>query len=216
MAWAEQIRAAGMGPTLATVLGAYVLGCFATGYLLVRARTGRDIRDFESGSTGARNVGRLLGKTGFFLTLAGDFGKGALAVWASVRFTENPALVILALLAVVAGHIWPAPLHFHGGKGVATSLGALLVFDWRLAVAYAVCFVIGLAVVRKTTVPGLAAFLSLPFTSWWLNRDAATATALCVLAAMVLFAHRRNIIEEFPALDERRDATAKSHPPSHE
>ena len=213
MAWMEQIRAAGAGPTLATVFGSYVLGCFATGYLLVRARTCSDIREIETGSSGARNVSRVLGKAGFLLTLAGDFGKGALAVWATIRFTENPALTTLAMLAVVAGHIWPAPVLFRGGKGVATSLGGLLLFDWRLAVAYMVCFTVGLVLVRKTTLPGLVAFLSLPFTSYWLNRDAATATALCFLAAIVVFAHRSNIVEEIPALAGRRNATPKPQPP---
>ena len=204
MAWVEQLRAAGAGPTLATALVAYSLGCFATGYYIVRARTGRDIREFESGSIGARNVGRVLGKGGFLLTLISDFGKGALAIWAAIRFTNNPALVTLALLAVVAGHIWPAPLHFRGGKGVATSLGALLVFDWRLAIAFALCFAIGFLIARRMMLPGLVAYLCLPFTSFWLNRDAATATVFCILAAMIPFAHRRNIADEFPALAERR------------
>ena len=213
MVWMEQIRTAGAGPTLATVVGSYALGCFATGYLLVRARTGLDIREIESGSIGARNVSRVLGRTGFLLTLAGDFSKGAIAVWAAIRFTENPALTTLAMLSVVAGHIWPAPRHFRGGTGVVTSLGALLLFDWRLAVAYTICFAVGFALVRKTMLPGLVAFLSLPFTYYWLHRDAIIATELCILAAMILLAHRRNIIDELPALVERHKASVKHHPP---
>src|SRR5688572_4268506 len=104
MAWMEQLQAANAGQAAACAIGAYVLGCFATGYYLVRAVKGQDIRNFESGSVGARNVGRKLGAAGFFLTVAGDFGKGVLAVWAADRFTTDPLLPALALLCVVAGH----------------------------------------------------------------------------------------------------------------
>src|SRR5262245_52243120 len=128
MAWAEQMQTVGAFETLGCVLGAYALGCFATGYYLVRARTGRDIRELESGSIGARNVSRLLGKTGFLITLLGDLAKGALAVWAVRHFSGNELLAGVALICVVVGHIWPITLQFQGGKGAATSLGALLVY----------------------------------------------------------------------------------------
>ena len=121
MAWIEQLQSANWFQATGCALGAYLLGCLATGYYLVRARTGRDIREIDSGSTGARNVGRVLGKTGFGLTVLGDFGKGALAVWGARHWTHDHQLAALAMLAVVAGHIWPAQLRFRGGKGVATS-----------------------------------------------------------------------------------------------
>ena len=86
-------------------LGAYALGCFATGYYLVRSRTGRDLREIESGSVGARNVGRILGKAGYILTMLCDMAKGALAVWFVAEFTNYSRLAMaLAVLAVVAGH----------------------------------------------------------------------------------------------------------------
>ena len=133
MAWIEHLQSANWFQATGSVLGAYLLGCFAIGYYLVRARTGKDIREIESGSTGARNVGRVLGKPGFVLTAFGDFGKGVLAVWSAREWTNNNHLAALAMLAVVAGHLWPAQLRFRGGKGVATSFGALLVFDYRVA-----------------------------------------------------------------------------------
>lgn len=62
-------------------IAAYLLGCFNTGYYLVRMMTGQDVRTLASGGTGSRNVGRLLGAKGFVLTLIGDAGKGMAAVW---------------------------------------------------------------------------------------------------------------------------------------
>jgi len=209
----EQLQAANGGQAAACAVGAYALGCFATGYYLVRAVKGQDIRNFDSGSVGARNVGRVLGWTGFLLTVMGDFGKGVLAVWAADRFTTDSLLPALAVLCVVAGHIWPAQLRFRGGKGVATSLGALLVYDLRLAVAYAVFFLSGFVLTRKTVLPGLFAFACLPLTNYWLYRDGLQSTVIAILAGMILFAHRKNIVEEIPALAARRGVTAKPEHP---
>ena len=77
MTWPDQFQSADVIPALGCAVGAYAIGCFATGYYLVRARTGRDIREVDSGSIGARNVGRVLGRTGFWLTVFGDFVKGS-------------------------------------------------------------------------------------------------------------------------------------------
>ena len=213
MAWAEQMQAVGALETLGCILGAYALGCFATGYYLVRARTGRDIRELESGSLGARNVSRVLGKAGFVITLLGDFGKGALAVWAVRHFSGSELLAAVAMICVVAGHIWPITLQFHGGKGAATSLGALLVYDPHLALAFVVCCLPGVLLLRKLTLPGMAAYACLPAISYWLHRNPVEATLLAVLAALVVFAHRQNLLKEFPGLLARRNLSAKPQPP---
>src|SRR5688572_6996568 len=113
----DQLQSVSWEWAAACAAGAYLLGCLSTGYYLYLARTGRDIRQFESGATGARNVGRAMGRWGFFLTLLGDFGKGALAVWATHRLCANEVAAAISLLAVVVGHIWPVQLRFRGGKG---------------------------------------------------------------------------------------------------
>jgi glycerol-3-phosphate acyltransferase PlsY len=213
MAWIEHLQSANWFQATGSVLGAYLLGCFAIGYYLVRARTGKDIREIGSGSTGARNGGRVLGKPGFVLTAFGDFGKGALAVWSAREWTNNNHLAALAMLGVVAGHLWPAQLRFRGGKGAATSLGALLVFDYRIALTFAVLFLAGFAVMRKTVFPGMFAFACLPLASLWFNRDGLTATLVAVLSAIILLAHRRNLAEEIVALLARRGVMPKPEPP---
>jgi acyl phosphate:glycerol-3-phosphate acyltransferase len=209
MPWIEQLQSANWFQATGCMLGAYLLGCVATGYYLVRARTGRDIREIESGSTGARNVGRVLGKTGFGLTVLGDVGKGALAVWSTQEWTHNHHLAALAMLAVVAGHIWPAQLHFRGGKGVATSLGALLVFDFRLALIFAALFLAGFVLARKSVLPGLFAFACLPLAGFWLDRNGLMAALMTLLVVTILIAHRRNFADEITTLTARRGAAPK-------
>jgi len=213
MAWVEQLQSANWGQMAVYTLGAYVLGCFATGYYLVRALRGADIREVDSGSVGARNVSQVLGKRGFVLTTLGDITKGVLAVWATRHLTGDDRLAGLVMLAVTIGHIWPAQLRFRGGKGVATSLGALLIYDWRLAMTYVVVFLGGFAITRKTILPGLFGYACLPVAAFWLDHDGLNTAVIALLAALVLIAHRRNIVEEFPALAEWCGVAAKPEQP---
>src|SRR6266853_1388159 len=154
MAWIDQLASANWSQAARYALGAYILGCFTTGYYLVRMLHREDIRALGSGNLGAKNVGRILGWKGFAITLLGDCGKGALAVWAAQHFSRDAGPVAVTLLAVVAGHVWPMQLRFHGGKGIATSLGGLLVYDYHLALAFIILFVCAYAVLRKTVLPG--------------------------------------------------------------
>ena len=210
MTWIEHLQSADWPRATGCVLGAYLLGCFTTGYYLVRARLGKDIREIESGSVGARNVGRVLGWSGYLLTMSGDMAKGALAVWSTAEFTHNNRLLMaLALLAVVAGHIWPAQLHFHGGKGIATSFAALLVFDYRVALTILVVFLAGFVILRKTVLPAMFAFVCLPLADLWFERSGLRMTLLAVLSAMILLAHRRNLVEEITAWMARREIAPK-------
>lgn len=210
MTWVDYLRSANWNQASGIGLFAYLLGCFATGYYLVRTRLGEDIRELGSGNVGARNVGRLLGKTGFLITVLGDFGKGALAVWAARHFTTDERIVAVAMVLVVAGHIWPAQLRFHGGKGMATSLGALLVYDPKLAFIFCVLFLGAFVLQWRTVLPGLFALLCLPLAGLFLMQDHIQVAMLTVMSGLVLFAHRRNIADEISHLIERRHMHAES------
>src|ERR1035438_3318477 len=212
MSLMETFFGAGVPPlvVLGVVAGSYVLGCFSTGYYLVRKGTGQDIRELGSGSTGARNAGRVLGRRGFWLTMAGDLAKGALAVWLAQELTGNDRVALLAWLAVVAGHVWPAQLGFRGGKGVSTSLAGLLIYDWRLALIYILLFLAGLALTRRSVAASLAAYALLPAASWRLGGDETQIWGICVLAGLVIMAHHRNVVEGIAELWSRRGVGPQS------
>jgi glycerol-3-phosphate acyltransferase PlsY len=213
MPWKDQLMAAPWGLASLILISAYALGCFATGYYLVRVMVGRDVREIGSGNVGARNVGRYLGKTGFAVTLLGDIGKGMFVVWAARHFTHDAWLISMAMIAVVAGHIWPAQLMFRGGKGIATSLGAILVYEPRLALAFILLFLVIFAILRSTTLPGLLAFALLPAVCLYDRENVPQATAISALAIFVMVAHRKNLMEEISRLLGSRNLEPKPTPP---
>ena len=213
MSWIDSLRYADWNLAGGICLCAYVLGCFTSGYYLVRWFAGKDIREIGSGSVGARNVSRVLGKTGFFFTVLFDISKGAFVVWAARHFTSDPRLIILAMIAVVAGHIWPVQLRFHGGKGMATSLGSLWVFDWRLALTFTILFVCVGVLLRRTVLPSLFALGCVPFVAMWLDHAQAKLILLSIWAGLVLIAHRKNMMEEFSQLVPRHDDRTEADQP---
>ncbi|MFC1893783.1 glycerol-3-phosphate acyltransferase [Chloroflexota bacterium] len=177
---------------IATVIS-YIFGCFATGYYLVRFRTGQDIRSLGSGNVGARNVARSLGVPGFAITFLGDFAKGAIAVGAALYFRLEPWGVMLVILAVVAGHIWPVQLGFQGGKGAATAFGAVLVFDYQLIVVLIVLVGLTLALLRKFTLSGLVVIILSPVVAAVMGHPLSNILGMSILVLLILIAHRTNI-----------------------
>jgi len=185
--------------TLLIMMG-YALGCFASGYYLVRWWTGDDIRLIGSGNVGATNVGRVLGWPGFLLTVLCDFSKGLLAVWLAEYFRVNPTGVVLTMLAVAIGHVWPAQLWFHGGKGVATSLGAVLMFDYLIAGVFSGLFLLLWVTLRNFVLAGLLAFAITPLALFLLDFPLNSVFGLSALALLILVAHRKNIPDEIDKL----------------
>jgi acyl phosphate:glycerol-3-phosphate acyltransferase len=181
--------------TALVLLASYCIGCLATGYYLVRFRADRDIRQTGSGSSGATNVSRVLGGSGFLITLAGDAGKGALVVILARLCALDLWAVWAAVLAVIAGHIWPVQLRLRGGKGAATYLGAVATLEWRIALLLIPLALAGYLFTRQQTLAGLGAIALLPASLWLLGFSLDAIVGSTALAVVVLFAHRANIRE---------------------
>src|SRR5579871_4357309 len=112
---------------LAALIAAHLLGAIPFGYLLVKWKTGADVRASGSGNIGATNVLRTTGRAAGVATLLLDIAKGYLAVWIAARLTgDNVWVTSAAALAVMAGHAFPVFLGFKGGKAVASFIGAFL------------------------------------------------------------------------------------------
>ncbi len=184
------------GKETTIILASYFLGCLTTGYYWVKWRTGEDIREQGSGNVGARNVGRSLGASGFMVTFLLDLAKGALAVTAARYFGLTDEALIAALVAVVVGHSWPIQLRFHGGKGIATSLGAILAYDSFIVLLLVALFIPLLALIRTFTIAGLLAFTLSPLAVFLCGLGNQEVAAVSLLAILLLVTHRKNIREE--------------------
>jgi len=156
--------------------------------------TGKDIRKLGSGNVGSKNVGRMLGKAGFIVTFFGDAGKGVVVALATSYLKLETWAAVLAIIAVVLGHVWPIQLGFRGGKGVATTLGALIIFDWQVIVAFILIAGIIFIFVRRPTPSGLIAITAIPAVSFGLGQPLTIILGICTLAVLLLFTHRKDIV----------------------
>lgn len=215
MVWLAQISGTQLSQAFLVFVACYALGCVTLGYYLVRIVTGEDIRQLGSGSLGAKNVGRAVGPWGFAVTLAGDMGKGALAVWATERVHSSDVLKSVAMLAVVVGHIWPAPLRFQGGKGIATATGALIAFNPWMTAGLVAAFLPLLGLLRNSVLAGLAAFTLLPLLSGLSGNAALETIGFTFLTGLVLGAHRENLKKELDRWLANRKSKTRSNQ-SHE
>ncbi len=183
---------------------AYLLGSLPTGYLAGKLLQGIDIREHGSGSTGATNVLRILGKVPGSIVLLIDAVKGALAVTiANLIFTLNlfptiPSewqayLVPLAATGAILGHSKSIWLNFGGGKSVATGVGVLLAMSWQVGLATMVVFGITTAISRIVSISSIAGAISVTIWMLLFNRPLPSIVFAVVGGIYVVWRHSTNI-----------------------
>src|SRR5262252_1038280 len=156
-----------MTNALLALVIAYLSGAIPFGYLLVKWKTGADVRAGGSGNIGATNVLRTSGKLAGIITLLLDIGKGYAAVWLARRWTGgDPLWMSAAALAVMAGHAYPVFLKFKGGKAVASFIGAFLCLAPWAIVAEVVVFVAVVAWTRHISMGSIVGAATLPLAIW--------------------------------------------------
>ena len=183
-----------MTPILVLV-AAYVIGAIPFGYLLVRLRSGKDVREMGSGNIGATNVLRTTGPALGVLTLLLDIAKGAFAVWVADYITQGSMLWMTgAALAVIAGHAFPVFLKFKGGKAVASFIGAFLYLTPAPLLATLLLFVITVAVSRYISLGSIVAAGLFPLAVWLIEHPPYYVVLAAVISgALIVYRHRGNI-----------------------
>lgn len=182
---------------IALVLAAsYLIGSIPTGYIIVKLFTGQDIRTVGSGSTGATNVKRVMGKKWFFVVMLLDALKGALPVVLTVLFGADFAgglLPVLAAICVILGHSKSVFLNFTGGKSVASGVGTLLALDWQAGLIIAAVWGVVTWVSRYVSLGSVVALALSPLIMWFLNAPPAYIVYAVIAAIYVIYLHRENI-----------------------
>lgn len=188
------------GTGLALVAAAYLLGSVSFSYLIVKVKEGRDVRTVGSGNAGATNVLRASGPVAAVLALVLDLAKGVAAVLGTRILDAPPPVVSGAAFAVVLGHVFPIFLGFRGGKGVATSAGALGALEPGAMLAALAVFIVVVVWKRYVSLGSIVAALVFPLLAWaghrlgWIVSDPSVVVASAAVAALVLFRHRSNLV----------------------
>lgn len=194
----------------AILVVAYLMGSFPTGYIAVKQLKGIDIREVGSGSTGATNVLRTLGKVPGALVLVIDCGKGILAIalvywlcnFAPIQEFIPPTvdvklwqswLVILAGLAAVLGHSKSIFLGFTGGKSVATGLGTLFAISWQVGLATLGVFGIVIAISRIVSLSSISGAIAVSIFMVIFHQPLAYILYAVVGGLYVIWRHSGNI-----------------------
>ena len=183
-----------MIPVLVLV-AAYLIGNIPFGYLLVKLKSGQDVRELGSGNIGATNVLRTSGRFLGIATLLLDRAKGLAAVWIADRLTHGSALwMSAAVLAVMAGHAFPVFLRFRGGKAVASFVGAFAYLTPVPLLSTLVVFVIVVAITRYISMGSIIACGCFPLAVFLIDHPPAPVlTAALIAAAFIVYRHKSNV-----------------------
>jgi glycerol-3-phosphate acyltransferase PlsY len=174
----------------------YLLGCLTSGYYLVRMFKNVDIRDHGLGSTGARDVARVLGPWGLVTTSGFDLIKGAVTVWLGTTYGSSDWITPAGIVLMLVGHIWPVQLGFRGGRGVMPAIGAVALFDPILMGVFAALLVPVYVVLRRLTLSGMIVVAFAPVIAFVLGRTGNVLLLLCIISPIILMAHWKTLRED--------------------
>ena len=185
---------------------AYAIGSINFSVLISKKMAGFDVREKGSGNAGSTNMLRSVGKKAAALTLLCDILKGVVSILIAVivgkiiKNVDRAVLVQIAGILVVVGHTFPIFFEFKGGKGVATSLGVIMMINWKIGL---ICLVFALAIMafsRMVSMGSVGAAILFPVLTLFINTNFIVQASgmkyyifSVILAAIVIFNHRANI-----------------------
>ena len=188
---------------------AYLIGSVNFSVLISKKMAGFDVREKGSGNAGTTNMLRSVGKKAAVITLFCDILKGVVSIVIAIivgniaKNLDRELLLQIAGIAVVLGHTFPVFFGFKGGKGVATSLGVLLMSNWQIGLICLVFAVVLMALTRMVSLGSCAAAVLFPVLTLFINQHYTVLTDgksgrvyfiySVILAIIVLYNHRSNI-----------------------
>ena len=185
---------------------AYAIGSINFSVLISKKMAGFDVREKGSGNAGTTNMLRSVGKKAAVITLLCDILKGVVSIGIAliagniVKNVDKAVLVQIAGILVVVGHTFPIFFEFKGGKGVATSLGVIMMINWKIGLICLVFALVIMAFSRMVSMGSVGAAILFPVLTLFINTNFIVEASgmkyfifSVILAVMVIFNHRANI-----------------------
>ena len=182
---------------------AYLLGSISFSVIISKKMSGFDVREKGSGNAGSTNVLRTVGKKAAILTLICDILKGVVAVLIATlvgkiwKELDGALLVQLAGIFVIIGHTFPIFFKFKGGKGVATSLGVLLITNWQIGLICLVFALVLMVLTQMVSVGSIGAAILYPVLTLFISQNyivpGTYIISSIIIAILVVFNHRSNV-----------------------
>ncbi|MCI9087020.1 MAG: glycerol-3-phosphate 1-O-acyltransferase PlsY [Clostridia bacterium] len=196
---------------------AYLIGSISFSVIISKKMAGFDVREKGSGNAGTTNVLRSVGKKAAAITLVCDILKGVVAILLAllagviIKDLDKALLVQLAGVFVIIGHTFPVFFKFKGGKGIATSLGVLLIINWQIGLICLVFALLLMALTRMVSVGSIAAAVLFPVLVLFINQNYIVAESSnwsylifsVVIALLVIFNHRTNLKRIFTGTENK-------------
>ena len=180
---------------LAFAIIAYLIGSIPTGYIIVKLKTNQDIRTIGSGSTGATNVKRVLGKKWFFIVMLLDALKGALPVILAKTLTTDVygIYAVISAIFVIIGHSKPIFLQFKGGKSVASGVGTILALNPLVGLSIAAIWGVITYISKYVSLGSIIALILSPFLMYLFKNPIGYIIYCAIAAIYIVWLHRENI-----------------------
>jgi len=194
---------------IAMFVSGYLLGSVPFGIIIGRTLYGIDPRTVGSGNIGTANSMRAFGRTGAVLVLLGDALKGAIPTYVALRLFDDPWITAGVGLATVVGHNWSMFLRFKGGKGVATTLGVVIVLSLLAAVAFGAVWLATAAITRYSSLASMLGSAAVPLMMYARGDPLPYVWYGIIALALVLWRHEPNI-RRLVAGDELKIGTKKT------
>lgn len=187
---------------------AYLIGSINFSIILSKRMAGFDIREKGSGNAGTTNMLRAVGKKAAVITLICDILKGVVSILIAVlagkivKNLDNALLVQLAGIFVIIGHTFPVFFKFKGGKGIATSLGVLLMINWQIGLICLIFALVLMALTKMVSVGSIAAAILFPILVAFIDQNYIVPTSnsnwsylvfSIIVSLLVIFNHRANV-----------------------
>lgn len=199
--------------SIGTIIISYLLGSISFSILFARWLRKIDIREHGSGNAGATNTLRVLGKGPAISVFLLDIAKGIVAVLLGRWLGDGNDWVSAACgLAAIAGHNWPIFFRFKGGKGIATTIGALAVWAFIPTLIAGVIAIITIALTRYVSLGSMIFAICLPVFFYLFGLEAAYIWGALIVAVLAIVRHRRNIVKLINGTENKLGGSKKGEP----